>query len=147
MHAVAVSELASVASLAPVLPSPPLDVPASLESWPTVCSSTFPAHAVDALRRTAIAEDASQPRSQQLVSIALRVPVRLLPRATHPLILSRDDERIDRRKGEQEREGERKAQRERRREGELDGAGCCALGALFVESHPMGLLTFGLNVT
>ena len=29
----------------------------------------------------------------------------------------------------------------------VDGAGCCALGALFVESHAMGLLTFGLNVT
>src|SRR5215510_15605192 len=28
-----------------------------------------------------------------------------------------------------------------------DGSGCCALGALFVESHAMGLLTFGLNVT
>src|SRR5215470_13179541 len=27
------------------------------------------------------------------------------------------------------------------------GSGCCALGALFVESHAMGLLTFGLNVT
>ena len=25
--------------------------------------------------------------------------------------------------------------------------GCCALGAVFVESHAMGLLTFGLNVT
>ena len=29
----------------------------------------------------------------------------------------------------------------------VDGSGCCALGALFVESHTMGLLTFGLNVT
>ena len=29
----------------------------------------------------------------------------------------------------------------------VDGSGCCALGALFVESHAMGLLTFGLNVT
>src|SRR4051812_37879764 len=29
----------------------------------------------------------------------------------------------------------------------IDGSGCCALGALFVESHAMGLLTFGLNVT
>ena len=29
----------------------------------------------------------------------------------------------------------------------LDGSGCCALGVLFVESHAMGLLTFGLNVT
>jgi len=27
------------------------------------------------------------------------------------------------------------------------GSGRCALGALFVESHAMGLLTFGLNVT
>src|SRR5678815_1716846 len=26
-------------------------------------------------------------------------------------------------------------------------SGCCALGALFVESRAMGLLTFGLNVT
>ena len=29
----------------------------------------------------------------------------------------------------------------------FDGSGCCALGALFVESLAMGLLTFGLNVT
>src|SRR5215472_6398080 len=28
-----------------------------------------------------------------------------------------------------------------------DGSGCCALGALLVESLGMGLLTFGLNVT
>src|SRR5215467_9234853 len=28
----------------------------------------------------------------------------------------------------------------------VDGSGCCAMGALFVESHAMGLLTFGLNV-
>jgi len=29
----------------------------------------------------------------------------------------------------------------------VDGSGCCVLGALFVESHAMGLLIFGLNVT
>src|SRR5262245_27621402 len=29
----------------------------------------------------------------------------------------------------------------------VDGSGYCALGALVVESHAMGLLTFGLNVT
>ena len=29
----------------------------------------------------------------------------------------------------------------------VDGSGCCALGALLVECHAMGLLTFGLNVT
>jgi len=29
----------------------------------------------------------------------------------------------------------------------VDGSGCCKLGALFVESHTVGLLTFGLNVT
>jgi hypothetical protein len=29
----------------------------------------------------------------------------------------------------------------------VDGSGCCALGALFVDSDAMGLLTFGLNVT
>jgi dihydrofolate reductase len=29
----------------------------------------------------------------------------------------------------------------------IDGWGCCAPGEFFVESHAMGLLTFGLNVT
>src|SRR5688572_28036110 len=29
----------------------------------------------------------------------------------------------------------------------VDGSGCCAPGAVFVESHAMGLITFGLNVT